>query len=177
MNDKGIGCMLWGLIGLVIIVGLIFAGSAVSAILDGTGTLDRADTQIAVEQANAEARKSEAEAEILRAKADEERAQAEARAAIAQADAERTKAEADYLLHQAAAGAIEQNTRLVRWYAIRGDVRYVMVMLCGWLPLVLITGCVLGVVLVRYAEKRQNTVETQGQSTDHIASVVRRDMQ
>jgi F0F1-type ATP synthase membrane subunit b/b' len=155
MNDKGIGCMLWGLVGLLIIVGLVFAGSAVSAIMDGTGALDRADAQIAVEQANAEARKSEAEAEILRAKADEVRAQADAQTAIAQADAERTKAEADYLLHEAAAGAVRENTKLVRWYAIRGDVRYIALMVCGWLPLVLIAGCVLGVVLVRYAERRQ----------------------
>jgi multidrug efflux pump subunit AcrA (membrane-fusion protein) len=153
--DNGIGCMLWGLVGLLIIVGLVFAGSAVSAILDGTGALDRADAQIAVEQANAEARKAEAEAEILRAKADEERAQAEARAAIAQADAERTKAEADYLLHEAAAGAVEQNTRLVRWYAVRGDVRYVVAMLCGWLPLCIAGGVGLGIVGARFYERRR----------------------
>jgi Tfp pilus assembly protein PilX len=156
--DKGIGCMLWGLIGLVIIMGLVFAGSAVSAILDGTGTLDRADAQIAVEQANAEARKAEADAEVLRAQADETRAKAEAQTAIAQAKAEQTKAEADYLLHQAAAEAVEQNTRLVRWYAIRGDVRYVMVILCGWLPLCIGCGIGSGILVTHaYVKQRKTT--------------------
>jgi hypothetical protein len=153
------------LLGLAVLAGLTFFGGSLAAIADATGVLDRADAQIAVEQANAEARRAEADADKIRAQAEGKRAEADARAVVVQAEAdaqertaraqaEKTQAEADYLLHEAAAGAVEQNTRLVRWYAIRGDVRYVVTILCGLMPLAIACGIAVGSVAWNLYERR-----------------------
>jgi len=94
-----------------------------------TGALDLYRAQQATRQAEARARQLEAELELTRARADVETAKGE-RAVL-----------------ESAARAVDNNTRLVTWYSLRGDLRAILglvgalgLTVCGLILFVLVQG-------------------------------------
>jgi len=121
--NKTINAATGCLIALIIGVGAVFVLASVAGITDGLGLLD-------LVRAEREARVAEIRLESLRA----ETALENARAGAALAGARETEALGDLLLHEAAAYTVETNACLVRWYAIRRDVLWVLFILCAVLP-------------------------------------------
>ena len=97
-------------IGLVCVValGAVFIGDALKAA-----------------QAAAAAKATEAQAVLVEAQA----SLAEAQARIAEAEAAEVEAENDRLLHEAAAYSIQKQADLVSYYAVRGDLRTIFMLL------------------------------------------------
>jgi len=90
---------------LFLIVGLV--GCAVF-LGDVTGALDLYQAQQATRRAEAEAARLQAEVELTRARADV------------------TRAEGEAAVLESAARAVDNNTRLVTWYSLRGDLRAIL---------------------------------------------------
>jgi len=124
-----IGC----LVALILALGALFVISGFAWVTDGLGLLD-------LVRAEREARVAEIRLESLRA----ETALENARAGAALAGAQQTDARADLLLHEAAAYTVETNARLVRWYAIRRDVLWVLFNACAVLPGSIAAGIAVG---------------------------------
>jgi len=145
VTNIAIGCI----IALILALGALFVISGFAWVTDGLGLLD-------LVRAEREARIAEIRLESLRA----ETALENARAGAALAGAQQTDARADLLLHEAAAYTVETNARLVRWYAIRRDVLWLLFTGCAVLPGSIACGVALGTVAYRKweARKREETL-------------------
>lgn len=110
---------------------LVIAGIVSAAMLLGeaTGALDLYRAQVAARQAEAEAAKLQAELELTRARADV------------------TRAEGEKAVLESAARSVDNNTRIVTWYTLRGDLRAILALvgavglaICGGALFVVIRG-------------------------------------
>lgn len=93
--------------GLLLLLVVLVVGCAV-AVANVTGALDLFQAQQATRRAETEAARLQAELELARAQADVTRAQGEA------------------AVLESAARAVDNNTRLVTWYTLRGDLRAIL---------------------------------------------------
>ena len=112
---------------LFIAIGVITFGAVVAG--NSLGALDLWRAQNAARLAEAEASKLQAELELTRARADVTRAQGEA------------------AVLESAARAVDNNTRLVTWYTLRGDLRAILALVgalglagCGGVLVVILRG-------------------------------------
>lgn len=137
----------------VLIVGLLVVIALGAAFLDDA--LEAAQLAASAQVTEAQAVLTEAQAEL-----------AEAQARIAEAEAVEAQAENDRLLHEAAAYSIQKQADLVSYYAIRGDVRTVSMVLS---VLVVIGAVAFGRAILRRWDawlgpsKRDDLVSIHGQ--------------
>lgn len=113
-----------GLVGCAVILG------------DMTGALDLWRAEQATRRAEAEAARWQAEVDLTRARAD------------------MTRAEGEAAVLESAARAVDNNTRLVTWYTLRGDLRAILG-LVGAVGLAICAGGI--VVVVRGWQDAQDT--------------------